>query len=102
VNMIGGYDPTETPADSRLVTAMAATYRKVGVEPLLWPRHAGSWPGSTFTSAPLNLPAGLFGMGHGGSQHAPDEYWVVESANPKVAGMDGAVRSYVEFFYALA
>jgi acetylornithine deacetylase/succinyl-diaminopimelate desuccinylase-like protein len=47
VNMTGGYDPTETPADSRLVKAMAATYRKVGVEPLLWPRLAGSWPGGT-------------------------------------------------------
>jgi acetylornithine deacetylase/succinyl-diaminopimelate desuccinylase-like protein len=102
VNMTGGYDPTETPADSRLVKAMAATYRKVGVEPVLWPRLAGSWPGTTFTSAPLRLPAGQFGMGHGSGAHAPDEYWVVESSNPKVAGMDGAARSYVELFYALA
>ena len=102
VNMTGGYDPTETPADSRLVKAMAATYRKVGVEPLLWPRLAGSWPGATFTAAPLKLPAGQFGMGHGGGAHAPDEYWVVEPANPKVAGMDGAARSFVELFYALA
>ncbi len=102
VNMTGGYDPTETPADARLVQAMAATYRKVGVEPLLWPRLAGSWPGATFTSAPLKLAAGQFGMGHGGGAHAPDEYWVVEAANPKVAGMDGAARSFVELFYALA
>jgi hypothetical protein len=41
-------------------------------------------------------------MGHGSGAHAPDEYWVVESSNPKVAGMDGAARSYVELFYALA
>jgi acetylornithine deacetylase/succinyl-diaminopimelate desuccinylase-like protein len=102
VNMTGGYDPTETPADSRLVKAMVSTYRKGGIEPLLWPRLAGSWPGATFTAAPLNLPAGQFGLGHGGGAHAPDEYWVVESANPKVAGMDGAVRSFVDFFYALA
>jgi hypothetical protein len=32
--------------------------------------------------------------------HAPDEYWIIESANPKVARMDGAVRSYGEFFEA--
>ena len=25
-------------------------------------------------------------------------HWIIESANPKVAGMDGAVRSHVEFF----
>ena len=101
VNMTGGYDPTETPAESRLVQAMVATYRKSGVEPLLWPRLAGSWPGATFTAAPLKLPAGPFGLGHGGGAHAPDEYWVVESANPKVAGMDGAARSFVDFFYVV-
>jgi acetylornithine deacetylase/succinyl-diaminopimelate desuccinylase-like protein len=102
VNMTGGYDPTETPADSKLVHAMVAAYRKSGVEPLLWPRLAGSWPGNTFTGAPLRLPAGIFGLGHGAGAHAPDEYWVVESANPKVAGMDGSARSFVDLFYALA
>ena len=101
VNMTGGYDPTETPADARLVQAMMATYRKAGIEPLLWPRLAGSWPGNTFTGAPLKLAAGIFGLGHGAGAHAPDEYWLVESANPKVAGMDGSAKSFVELFYAL-
>jgi acetylornithine deacetylase/succinyl-diaminopimelate desuccinylase-like protein len=102
VNMSGGYDPTETPADSRLVKAMMETYRKSGLDPLLWPRLAGSWPGVTFTGPPLKLPAGQFGLGHGAGAHAPDEYWLIESANPKVAGMDGAVRSFVDLFYTLA
>ena len=102
VNMSGGYDPTETAPSSRLIQAQIATYRTLGIEPLLWPRLAGSWPGVTFTGAPLNLPAGQFGLGFGGGAHAPDEFWLIESANPKVAGMDGAVRSYVEFFYACA
>ena len=48
------------------------------------------------------LAAGQFGLGHGAGAHAPDEYWVVEAANPKVAGMDGAARSFVDLFYALA
>jgi acetylornithine deacetylase/succinyl-diaminopimelate desuccinylase-like protein len=102
VNMTGGYDPTETPPDSRLVKAMMDTYRKSSLYPLLWPRLAGSWPGVTFTGAPLKLPAGQFGLGHGSGAHAPDEYWLIESANPKVAGMDGAVRSYVDLFHSLA
>jgi acetylornithine deacetylase/succinyl-diaminopimelate desuccinylase-like protein len=102
VNMTGGYDPTETPADAKLVQAMMATYRKAGIEPLLWPRLAGSWPGATFTGAPLRMPAGIFGLGHGGGAHAPNEYWIVESANPKVAGMDGSARSFVDLFYSLA
>lgn len=101
VKMTGGYDPTETPADARVVQAMVATYRRAGIDPLLWPRSAGSWPGSTFTAPPLSLPAGQFGLGHGGGAHAPDEYWVVESANPKVAGMDGAAGSFVDYFYAM-
>ena len=102
VNMTGGYDPTQTDPDSRLIRAQLATYREAGIEPLLWPRLAGSWPGVTFTGAPLKLAAGQFGLGHGGGAHAPDEYWLVESTNPKVAGMDGAARSFVEFFYKVA
>jgi len=102
VSMTGGYDPTSTPPGSRLVEAMVRTYKKQGVDPLLWPRLAGSWPGATFTNEPLKLPAGIFGMGHGAGAHAPDEYYLIESANPKVAGLDGAVTSYVDLFYTLA
>jgi acetylornithine deacetylase/succinyl-diaminopimelate desuccinylase-like protein len=102
VNMTGGYDPTVTPPNARLVEAMVRTYARQGVEPLLWPRLAGSWPGVTFTGEPLRLPAGIFGMGHGAGAHAPDEYYLIESANPKVAGLNGAVQSYVDLFYTLA
>ncbi len=83
VNMTGGYDPTETPADSRLVKAMVATYHKAGIDPLLWPRLAGSWPGVTFTGAPLKLPAGQFGLGHGDGAHAPDEYLAHRVGQPQ-------------------
>ena len=79
-----------------------ATYRKLGKEPLLWPRSAGSWPGYVFTNAPLSLAAGHFGLGHGTGAHAPDEYYLIESSNPKVQGLDGAVGSFVEFLYALS
>jgi acetylornithine deacetylase/succinyl-diaminopimelate desuccinylase-like protein len=102
VNMSGGYDPTSTDPDSKLVRAQIGTYRQAGIEPLLWPRLAGSWPGVTFTGAPLNLPAGQFGLGHGAGAHAPDEYWLIDSANPKVQGMDGAAKSFVDFFYTCA
>jgi len=103
VNMSGGYDPTTTPADSTFVKTMDAAYRKAGVDPLLWPRSGGSWPGYLFTNGkPLKLPAGHFGLGHGSGAHAPDEYYVIESSNPKVAGFDGAVASYVTYFETLA
>jgi acetylornithine deacetylase/succinyl-diaminopimelate desuccinylase-like protein len=102
VRMSGGYDPTSTPADAALIRAQLAVYRRSKIEPILWPRNAGSWPGYVFTGEPLHLPAGHFGLGHGGGAHAPDEYYVIESANPKVQGYDGAVRSFVEYLSELA
>src|SRR3954462_3655385 len=102
VNMTGGYDPTSTSKDSALIQAQLATYKKFGVEPLFWPRNAGSYPGYVFTNEPLKLAAGHFGLGHGSGAHAPDEYYVIESANPKVQSFDGAVISFVEYLYELA
>jgi hypothetical protein len=49
-----------------------------------------------------NLPAAHFGPGHGTGARAPDEYYLIESSNPKVQGLDGAVASFVESLYALA
>ncbi len=102
VNMTGGYDPTSTSKDSPLIQAQLATYKKSGIDPLFWPRNAGSYPGYAFTGEPLKLAAGHFGLGHGSGAHAPDEYYVIESANPKIQGYDGAVMSFVEYLYELA
>jgi acetylornithine deacetylase/succinyl-diaminopimelate desuccinylase-like protein len=102
VKVGGGYDPTTTPVASRLIQSQVAVYRSAGIEPVLWPRIAGSWPGYLFTGAPLNLPAGHFGLGHGARAHAPDEYYLIESRNPKVTGYREAVRSFVDYLYQLA
>jgi acetylornithine deacetylase/succinyl-diaminopimelate desuccinylase-like protein len=102
VNPSGGYNPTSTSADAAIIQAEMATYRQSGLDPILWPRNAGSYPGYVFTDAPLRLPAAHFGLGHGAGAHAPDEYFVIESTNPKIRDWDGAVRSYVDFLYALA
>ena len=102
VQLGGGYDPTTTEASSKLIQLQLATYRKLGLEPNLWPRSAGSWPGCVFTGAPVNLPAGHYGLGNGYGAHAPDEYYLIDSANPKVQGLDGAVASFVEYLYAWA
>lgn len=101
VNMTGGYDPTSTAADSSLIRSEVNVYKRNGIDPIMFPRLAGSWPGYVFTGDPLRLPAGHFGLGHGSGAHAPDEYYVIESSNPKVQGLEGATRSYVEFLYEL-
>ncbi len=102
VRMTGGYDPTSTPGDSALIRGQLSVYRRHGIDPLLWPRNAGSWPGYVFTGEPLRLPAGHFGLGHGSGAHAPDEYYVIESADAKIQGFDGAAFSFVEYLFELA
>jgi len=102
VNMTGGYNPNSTPADAALIRAQTAVYKRSGIDPIVLPRSAGSWPGYVFTEGPLHLAAGHFGIGHGSGAHAPDEYYVIESKNEKVQGMDGAVRSFVEYLYEVA
>src|SRR5258707_8218855 len=73
VKMIGGYDPNSTSADAALIHVETEVYRKGGIEPVILPRSAGSWPGYVFTGDPLHLAAGPFGLGHGSGAHAPDE-----------------------------
>jgi acetylornithine deacetylase/succinyl-diaminopimelate desuccinylase-like protein len=102
VNPSGGYNPTSTSADAPLIRAQISLYERLGLDPVLWPRNAGSYPGFVFTDPPLQLPAAHFGLGHGGGAHAPDEYFVIESSNPKVAGWDKAVMAYVEYLHELA
>lgn len=101
VHMSGGYDPTSTALAAPLIQAQIAVLERKGIDPVVWPRSAGSYPGYVFTGEPLKLAAGHFGLGHGSGAHAPDEYFVVESGNPGIEGWDGAVMSYVEYLYEL-
>src|ERR1051325_7999951 len=74
-----------------------------------WRRGTSGWgtagartrPMST-TSSRRRIRRGRGYTGGGGGAHAPDEYYVIESANPKVQGIDGAVRSHVEYLYEVA
>lgn len=102
MNVTGGYDPTSTPMDAAIAKAEEAVYKSEGIDPVALPRLAGSWPGVVFTGKPLELPAGHFGLGHGNGAHAPNEYYLIESAEPKLRGLDGATLSYVEYLYQIA
>jgi acetylornithine deacetylase/succinyl-diaminopimelate desuccinylase-like protein len=102
VVMTGGYNPTQTPASAPLIQAQVSVLKSVGIDPVLWPWLAGSYPGFVFTDAPLNLAAGHFGLGYGTGAHAPDEFFLIESSNPKIRGYDGAALSYVQYLYELA
>jgi acetylornithine deacetylase/succinyl-diaminopimelate desuccinylase-like protein len=102
VNVTGGYDPTSTSADAPLIKAQVTTLKRAGIAPTMWVRNAGSYPGYIFTGPPLNLASGHFGLGYGSGAHAPDEFYVIDSKNPKIQGFDGAAMSFVEYLFELA
>ena len=54
------------------------------------------------TLAPFFLGSGHFGIGHGAGAHAPNEYYLIDSTNPKVAGLVDATMGFAEFLYTLA
>lgn len=102
VNVSGGYSPTETDENSILVMSQKAALKQAGIPYAINPRLAGSWPGVTFTGPPLKLPAVGFGLGLGGGAHAPDEWYLIDSNTPKVAGLDESALFYIDYLYELA
>ena len=101
VKVTGGYDPTATSSDAAVIKAQLAVLKRAGIDPVMWPRNAGSYPGYIFTGEPLKLGAAHFGLGNGDGAHAPDEYYLIESTNPNIQGYDGAVMSFVEYLFEL-
>ncbi len=102
VKVSGGYSPNETAEDSVLIRAEKATLDAAGIENTMSARSAGSWPGVMFTGDPLRLPAGGFGAGRGGGAHAPNEWLLVVSDNPKVAGFAEQAKIYADLLYEVA
>ena len=98
----GGYGPTQTDEHSALIRAEQATLKSTGIPMTMSARSAGSWPGVMFTGAPLKMAAGQFGGGRGGGAHAPDEWMLIDSSNPKVLGFDGQALLFADFLYEVA
>lgn len=63
MKITGGYDPTNTEPNSLPVLVETAIYKRNRIDPIIWPRNAGYWPGYVFTGEPLKLPAIQFGFG---------------------------------------
>ena len=102
VNVSGGYGPTQTDENSALIKAEQATLTSAKIPQTMSARSAGSWPGVVFTGPPLGMAAGQFGVGRGGGAHAPDEWLLIESSNPKVLGFDQQATLFADFLYEVA
>lgn len=102
VQVSGGYGPNQTAENAALIRAQQATLKAAGVEQSLAARMAGSWPGVLFTGEPLKMAAGMFGGGIGGGAHAPNEWMLIDSSNPKLLGFDGQALLYADFLYEVS
>jgi acetylornithine deacetylase/succinyl-diaminopimelate desuccinylase-like protein len=102
VTISGGYGPNQTAEDAALIRAQKKLFEMTGIPYTIRPRNAGSWPGVIFNGAPLNLPASQFGLGRGGGAHAPNEWFLIESSDPKVYGLDQVTMAYVDYLYIIA
>lgn len=102
VTVSGGYGPNETDEGSILIEAQKRLFEQSGTPYSIRPRNAGSWPGVIFNGPPLNLPASQFGLSRGGGAHAPNEWFLIESSDPKVYGIDEATMAFVDYLYVIA
>ena len=90
---------TQTYDQSTFRTASRRTYASI---------LGGYWPAYLFSNeevgqkvAPVSMPIGMGGAGHGGNAHAANEYYVIEGAG-KVYGMAGAEKAQAAIFYNFA
>ena len=90
VNMTGGYDPNSDRGRRAADPGGARDLpRAPGLDPMLWPRIAGSWPGYVFTGEPLKLAAGHFGLGHGERRARARRVLRDRVVQPEGAGLRG-------------
>jgi len=89
-----GYGWSRTSYQSPPAQAVIKSYKEMGKDPELWPTIAGSAPFALFNRKPLNLPVVIGGLGHGGLQHSPNEYIVIDEKGP-TGGLASMEKSFV-------
>ncbi len=93
--------PYRVEFDSGIVQSLLRSYRAHGLEPMIWPNMAAAAPWALFSDPPLHLPFMMGGMGHGGNNHAPDEYMIVDGKGA-IADLAEIEKFYVRFLYDFA
>lgn len=88
------YSWSKVSPSEPVVDTMLTAYRHHGIEPLLIPSMPWSSPYYLFDRL-LGLPYVIFGLGHGGRAHAPDEYC-------SVPGLRDFEKSVATFLYTFA
>ncbi|MBI1296549.1 M20/M25/M40 family metallo-hydrolase [bacterium] len=91
--------------EDAIVKALIAGYRQFGVEPQIWPRSSGGWPGHLFQKY-LGASFVSGGIGHGGRAHSPNEYIVIDgythSEGVRVGGLADLEKFYANLLFTYA
>jgi len=97
ISGVGAYPWAKISVNAGIVQALIRTYKRMGYEPEVWPFVGGSAPGYLWMRPPLNLPTFpvIGGLGHGGNQHAPNEYFTVK-------GYRDSMKSAATFLFEYA
>ncbi|MGE5243957.1 MAG: M20/M25/M40 family metallo-hydrolase [Betaproteobacteria bacterium] len=112
MKIIGDVPWSKMSYDTDIARAMTDAYDVMNI-PHGQPAHyasilGGYWPAYLFSNqevgmkvAPVSMPIGMGGGGHGGRAHAANEYYVIEGAG-KVYGMAGAEKTAATIIYDFA
>jgi acetylornithine deacetylase/succinyl-diaminopimelate desuccinylase-like protein len=112
LKMIGDVPWSKMSYNTDIARAMNTTYEIFGIphgKPADYSSILGGyWPAYLFSNdevgqkvAPVSMPIGIGGAGHGGNAHAANEYYVIEGAG-KVYGMAGAEKAAATIIYNFA
>jgi acetylornithine deacetylase/succinyl-diaminopimelate desuccinylase-like protein len=94
VDVRDNYTWSKTDFSEPIVQSMLQMYRLHGVEPEVWPIATWAAPYFVFSRI-LGLPVVSGGLGHGGKQHAANEYMTVQ-------GLKEFEQSVATFLYCMA
>ena len=113
LKLIGDVPWSKMSYDTDIARAITGTYDIFGIPYSPPPARetiltGGYWPSYLFSNgevgqrvAPVMMPIGGGGAGHGGNAHAANEYYVIEGAG-KVYGIAGAEKSIATILYNFA
>jgi acetylornithine deacetylase/succinyl-diaminopimelate desuccinylase-like protein len=112
LKIIGDVPWSKMSYDTDIARAMTQMYDQFNIphgKPSDTPTILGGyWPAYLFSNqevgqriAPVSMPIGMGGAGHGGGAHAANEFFVLEGAG-KVYGMAGAEKAQAAIIYNFA
>jgi acetylornithine deacetylase/succinyl-diaminopimelate desuccinylase-like protein len=112
LKVIGDVPWSKMSYDTDIARAMTQTYEQMNIphgQPANYSSILGGyWPAYLFSNqevgqrvAPVSMPIGMGGAGHGGNAHAANEYYIIEGAG-KVYGMAGAEKVAATIIYNFA